>query len=368
MKYIHLIDSTFREGKQSSSNRMLLGKARRYVQIIDKMGVEYMEIMHPYISTNFLNEYQKVVKLKTNLKIFTYSRINDKDLTLLQKIGVKNVSTSLIGNNEQIIMRQALKIINWAQKNNIKLRLSIENSFQIDKDIICRVCKKICKHKVVSHICFADSNGCATPEIVGIFFQHIHNSIMKKIPIEFHFHNDQGLAAANFYTVYKLAKKTHRDILFAVSVSGMGERNGILSYGDVLSVVSVSEEKDTKKRYRINFYKDLLSLIFPLKASFNRDPLSPSAFGHVAASHIKRVIENNKFQTVKPKSFGFIPNYVIGELFSADALIEISRKYFGLEISSKKAKDISTRVRNSFSMQDKDLTISELETIVRSGL
>lgn len=368
MKYIHLVDTTLREGKQSSLNNLLVNKAKQYITLIDKMGIEYAEINHPYVSTTFLSEYRKVVGLKTNIKLFAHSAPRIGDLELLKNEGVKNISTFLIGTNENTLSKEALGLLDWGKKNNITLRISIENAFMIDKKTVCGVFNKICRHKAIAHLCLSDSTGLATPEMITSLLKRINASVIKRVPIELHFHNDRGLAAANFYAAYQLAEKLHRHILISVSLCGLGERNGIVSYGDVFSILSTDKNTQLHERYQTKLYKKLVDLIFPKEYFFNRDPLNPSSFKHTAVSHIKRVITKGAFEPVKPDNFGFSSTFAIGELFGTDALIEIANTHLKIEIPYQKAKRISAYIRNSFSKKKKNLTIQDLELLIKTRL
>lgn len=366
MSYIHLLDSTLREGKQSALNELLIGKELNYVKLLDKIGIEFLEINHPYTSENFLETYRQIKKLNANIKIFAHTKLVREDLNLLSKEKVEYISSFVTGDKPQKMINDALVALDWSLNNKIKMRLSIENTFLLKPATVVKVFKEIHKHKALHNIALSDTNGSVTPDVFKSFFMQLDKSIDKKIPIEVHFHNDYGLAGANLYQCYLLATKLKRHVIVSISLAGMGERNGILSYGDVFATMSLFEKDSLLKKYKTKYYKDLFKLIFTDNKNFNRDPLNPDAFLNIATSHIKGVVEKDMYQAIKSKDYGFPTKFLIGELLGTDALMAIARNFWNIEIPRQKATKISKLVRGNFAKNRHNLNINELKSIISS--
>lgn len=320
MDNLSLIDCTLREGQQSSMGHLLKNKAIAYIRCIDSIGIEYIELNNPYTSKSSLQIYESIKKLKLKARIFVHTMADRNNVNLLIKEKVKGISILFRGNNIKFLYKESDFFLKIARKNNVALRMGIENTFSIDPNIICKLIKMVQHYVSLERVSLSDTYGICTPELISKYMYLIDEKLRKNLPLELHLHNDHGLAAANFYEAYKIAKTIKRKIVVSISLAGMGERNGILSYGDVFSILYLLDSTALKKKYNISFYKDLLSLIFSNNSLFNRDPLGFNAFTHGASSHIIGVIKRGDYQAINPKDFNFKKNILISEITGAAAI------------------------------------------------
>lgn len=102
---------------------------------------------------------------------------------------------------------------------------------------------------------------------------------------------------------------------------GLGERNGILSYGDLFSNML---RLKIPHNFNLEFYGELLSIMDKQKIFFNRDPINTNNFYHFASSHIISNIHGNKYENLDPHSFGLKSNLVFNQLTTDDVYNQVA--------------------------------------------
>ena len=137
--------------------------------------------------------------------------------------------------------------------------------------------------------------------------------------------------------------------MFDISVAGFGERNGILSYGDVFAILHLLNSEKLEARYNTEAYAGLVRFIErEMGVSLcRRDPLNPWAFSHSAAPHLDGMINGNgAYQVIPGGPFGFETRLNIGHGVTGwEGLRVFARKEMRVKLTERKAKNIAAAVR-----------------------
>ncbi|MFA6253708.1 MAG: hypothetical protein WC640_00385 [Candidatus Paceibacterota bacterium] len=296
---IEIVDTTFREGRQSKfSNQILIAKFPKYLKIMTKLGISSFELSGIFATTKLLRAVAKYPKSEFYFHCYPSSK-NWIFFSEKRVVGVSSFVDPAKPNQE--IFSDLAKL----SKKFKGIRISIENSFGSSKKDLLATTKKVLKISSLKRIGFSDTLGICTPEMVDEIFTAIIPQIPYSVDIEFHFHNDCGLAAANFYHLCEKSFLIKNKIIVSASMGGLGERNGILSLGDVLAIWSRLTPKDIEAKYDLKKYASAYKIIFDSDNIYQRDPLSPDSFFHYAKSHIAKIKKGDKFSALEPKRFGF---------------------------------------------------------------
>ena len=218
------------------------------------------------------------------------------------------------------VLENLYQVVNLTKKHKIELRVSLEHALTTPLEKVKKAYQKIASVEGVDRVGVADTTGIALPEKLKKYALSVYRLIPNQMPIQFHIHNDHGLAAASFYELLKLAQVRKRKAMFDISIVGYGERNGILSHGDVLSILYVINKAKCKKKYKISAYAKLVKFIekqigIPIS---RRDPLNPWAFSHSAGPHLDGMLKGGVYQLIKPEDFGFIQRLNVGHSVTGD--------------------------------------------------
>jgi isopropylmalate/homocitrate/citramalate synthase len=269
--YLQFSDSTLREGRQAYGFHLNEGDSLKFIKLIDEMGIEFLELNHPASSKGLQKIIRKAVNLKlkkTNLT--THIRCDLRDIDLALNLGIKNLNLYIpIDQKSDLKVQKSIekgflfleKALDKYKDENLKIRLSLEHSFSINLKDLKKAFLNFLRFKEIKRIGLADTTGSCFPEKVVEYFQVLDKIILKEIDFQLHLHNDHGLAAANFYEILKLASKLERKTIFDLTVFGLGERNGILSYGNIFAILYLINAKKLKNHYAINKYHRLSKVI-----------------------------------------------------------------------------------------------------------
>ena len=351
---ISLSDTTQREGRQSEGVHLSPEASVEHARLVDRLGIDYLELNHP-ASSPTLN---KLVKEISNLglkktKVVTHVRCNFRDVQTAIETGVQGINTyiPIKPHSEEAVqsaIKQAIeedlpKIVELTRKNEVELRVSVEHALSLPLKLLTHVYREVSCLDGVHRVGIAETTGVCWPWKLREYAEAIYQVIPEKTPIQFHMHNDHGLVAANFLEILGLLAKNGRKAVFDISIAGYGERNGILSYGDVFSILYLLNSKKLKARYNIDKYGDLVRFVekeigVPL---CRRDPLNPWAFSHSAAPHLDGMInDSNPYQAISPEDFGFELKLNVGHCVTGHEGIKyFAQREMGFEIPDEAAKE-----------------------------
>ena len=369
---ISILDTTYREGKQSYLGYSLPASMVGFAKLLDKIGIRYMEVGYPFGSDIYLKEFRELLREDLKIQITVHSALNANNFGRLIKEGVNNIAVSLRFSDisEQIVDDKIIElknIIDHCLKKygaSIRLRIGIEYAFKLPMVHLLRLCKKISEIENVERLSFCDTDGTSTPEIITTRLKALNEALPKKVQIEVHLHNDCGLASTNLYAAYELFRNGERDLTVDATVGGIGERNGIVSTGDILSLLYIFEKRALERDYSTKYYAELYRYIY-VNQAFNRDPLNPMSFAHASGIHIKRFVESGTYQSIDPISFGQATIFIFNEFTSSDVVMIYSKRIFGVEMDRDLASKCASEVRNLSSKRKGNLTENELISIVK---
>lgn len=372
-------DTTLREGRQSEGSHITEEAAIDYARLIDEIGFEYIELNHPASSKSAYRQLERTAKLGLKTKVVTHVRCLPKDVKLAIDTGVKAVNTLISidprtykahGVPLEKALENLYRVVRLTKKHQIELRVSLEHALTTPLGKAKKAYQKIASVKGVDRVGIADTTGIALPEEFEKYTSMVYQAIPKDTAIQFHFHNDHGLAAANFYQILKLSQTKKRKAMFDISLSGFGERNGILSHGDVLAILYVLDKEKCKQKYNLPVYAKLVKFIekeigIPLS---RRDPLNPWAFSHSAGPHLDGMLKGNVYQLIRPEDFGFTQKLNIGHSVTGyHGLTHFIKKEMKMDISEQKAKEIAFMVKEAASMNG-PFTDDKLKEFIKEHL
>jgi homocitrate synthase len=372
IEYIALSDSTQREGRQAGIFHLNGEDSLKHLKMINDIGIEYAELNHPASSIILKELAQKAVKLNLDKTVVTvHVRCKKRDIETVLETGIKNINIyiPISAESEKTILKSIndcwgdyKEIVKIAKRNKLKIRISLEHSFSISLDIFEIVIKKIAQPKVVTRIGLADTTGTCFPGEMKKYLKKIYQVVSKDKEVQVHLHNDHGLAGANFWQVVNLAQEYKRKVIVDVSFLGLGERNGILSFGDAFSILYIINSNKLRRKYKLNRYGKVKNFIQKrIGDSFERDPLNGNAFSHSAGPHLDGMLKGKQYQKINPLDFGFTSKYNVGHCVTGWIGVQKwVKEKMNKKIGPRKAKEIAAEIRNYTSekgpLKEKKLT------------
>lgn len=232
-----IVDTTLRDGEQQAGLVFSTKEKVSIAQGLDAAGVKFIEAGTPAMGKNEQDTMSRLFKLKLNATLISWNRANENDILASIACGFSWIHISLpvsdlnikykLGKSREWVLAQLRDSIEFAKSNGCNVTVGAEDSSRADPDFFLQFAKTAADSGAV-RIRFADTVGCLDPFSAYKSIKYLTQRC--PIPIEFHGHNDFGLAVANTIAAFKAG------VTFAsCTVSGAGERAGNASMQDILA-------------------------------------------------------------------------------------------------------------------------------------
>jgi isopropylmalate/homocitrate/citramalate synthase len=372
---ISILDTTYREGKQSYLGNILPDSMVNYAKLLKKVGINYMEIGYPFTSDIYLHEFRKLLKEKINIQICVHSALDKDNFKKLIEEGVTVIATSVRFKNPTkdtisskiFEIKQAIDYCSSISNNALLFRIGIENAFKLPEFFLLTFCKKILKIDNIIRISLSDTDGSTTPKVVKSRLAMLDKLLPKNKVLELHLHNDCNLASANLYEAFILFKNSKREFVIDATLGGIGERNGVTSIGDIFSLLYHNDKNLLRSNYFTKYYADLYKYIFKEQV-FNRDPLNPTSFSHSSGLHIAKFLETGSYQSINPETFGYKPKLIFNDFINSDAICVLLKMRLGIDINKKRASEYASIIRNLSAEKKSDFSEAQILKILEGFL
>ena len=202
----NFIDSTLREGEQFSGTHFTIEDKREIAHLLDRFGVEYMELSTPVASPQSADALRALADMPRRFKLLTHIRANMDDARLAVDCGVDGADVYIGTSNymreyshgkslEQVI-DIGQKVIAYLNGEGIETRFSTEDTFRSNFADVMTVYRAM-DLAGVNRVGVADTVGIADPLQTYNLISNLRDVV--SCDIEFHGHNDSSCAVANAF-------------------------------------------------------------------------------------------------------------------------------------------------------------------------
>ena len=223
-----IVDTTLRDGEQSPGIVFSIEEKLEIVGLLDKSGVYEIELGIPNINIESY-EYVQILKEKSiKSKLSLWSRMNTEDVkkAISYKPDILHIGVpvsyvqiySKLKKNKTWVQKTMANCIELAMEKGISVTVGLEDASRSDEGFVVGIAK-IFKGMGGNTVRIADTVGVLTPERSGTLVKNIYRET--GLDLEFHAHNDLGMAVANSIEAAKSGAK-----YIDCTVLGIGERSG----------------------------------------------------------------------------------------------------------------------------------------------
>ncbi len=332
MERVTIFDSTLRDGSQAEGISFSVEDKIRIVEVLDELGVDYIEAGNPSSNIKELEFFKQASKLKLNhSKIVAFGSTRrchidaeaDKGLKALLDANTKIVS--IFGKSSLFHVRDILKTteeenlnmifssIAYLVKNGREVFFDAEHFFDGYKnspEYAIKTLKVACEAGC-SAVVLCDTNGGSFPTEVA----EIVNVVKKEInvTIGIHTHDDTGQAVANScIAVYNGARQVQGTLI------GIGERCGNTNLSTIIGNLEGKQGYTCLPPNHLSLLKDCCTKVAEISnmSIFRNMPyIGRSAFAHKAGMHIDAVIKSSSsFEHINPDLVGNSRRFLLSEV------------------------------------------------------
>lgn len=298
---VNIIDATLREGVQTVQCSFDAAQSALLAKRIAAFGVDMVECGHAKISEAEVERIRAVVAVSP-VPVLTHARcrIEDVDAALTTGapwIGVFasfndiSLATKFKGMTREDVGGMFERTIAYAKRYDLKVRATIEDGGRTAvRDIFTLAA--IAQRAGADRLCFADSVGMLMPGETFDVLSLLHREF-PSLELEYHVHDDQGLALANSLEAMRAGVKW-----LSTSCNGIGERAGIT---DTFQLAALLHTRFGVDRFQLGQARALSELV-EVYSRVARTPTQPvvgvNAFSHVARLHQIAVREDSAAYSV----------------------------------------------------------------------
>jgi len=263
---IRIVDTTLRDGEQKAGIALCMQDKVEIAKLLSRAGIYQIEAGIPAMGGDEKNSIRKIASLGLKSKISTWNRMNIADIThsiecfpdiIHISVPASDIQIkSKLGKDRRWVVDNLKRCICFALESGCETIIGIEDASRADLGFILDIIFAAC-YEGVKRIRYADTVGICYREKVYKDIKALKSVF--DIGIEFHAHNDLGMAVSNSIAAYR-AGADYIDC----TIGGIGERAGNCDYHEfVRSAKACLGELDyVTLTDVINIQNSIMSMIY----------------------------------------------------------------------------------------------------------
>jgi len=304
----YFIDTTLRDGEQAPGVVFSLPEKIRIAALLDAAGVPELEIGTPAMGETEVQNIRAICDMGFGFKTLSWCRATKQDIRHAKSADTNGVHISFpvspilmqaMGKNTDWVMQQLRDLIDFATPLFDYVTIGAQDASRADKTFL-RDFVGAASAFGASRVRLADTVGTLNPISTYDLVNSIR-SIDKKLSLEFHAHNDLGMATANTLAAYMAGANC-----LSTTVNGLGERAGNAPMEEVAMALKISAGVES------TLFTESFSELSAYVARVSNRPLSASkpitgdlVLTHESGIHTSCLLKDrNSYQLIPAASIG----------------------------------------------------------------
>jgi homocitrate synthase NifV len=367
---IHIIDSTLRDGEQAPGVVFSRAEKLEIAASLAACGIPELEAGTPAIDEEERADLSAIVDLHLPSRVSAWCRATEQDLRLAESCGVDSAHISFpvspllfdaFGKEESWLWSSLPEIVGSALARFRYVSVGAQDASRADAALLNRFVLAA-RDAGASRIRVADTVGIWNPHRTWRCFRRLRAIAGNRLSIEFHGHNDLGMATANTIS----AVEGGADAV-SVTVNGLGERAGNAPLEEVVMALRHTQRADS------GIDTSRLSALCGLVANRARRPIhrakpivGADVFRHESGIHTAALLKTpTAYQPFPCEETGRTPEpFAIGK-HSGSAGLQSLLEAGGISVPAWLCPEIVAAVRRRARVQKGAVSPQELAAIAR---
>jgi homocitrate synthase NifV len=372
LRNVRIVDTTCRDGEQMPGISFTIEEKIDMCRRLEAIGIEQVETFATYNDSDRKCAKQLASSMK-DISVMGWNRMVITDIEDSISSGIDAVSIST--DTSDMALKQKLKMsredqlvrlaecVDFAKSHGVYVCFNAGDASRTHLDYLVEFAKAG-KEAGGDRFRICDTVGVLTPRAS----ENMVSTLMSEVEInlEFHAHNDFGLAIANALAACEAASRFEKNTLWvSTTINGLGERAGNVPLEVFLMNLY---ERHGVDKYEL---KDLLSLCRKVedtsgqKIPLNYPVVGGNMFTHKSGIHVDGVLKNpDLYEAINPELIGGERRIALGK-HSGKAAIRHKLELLDIGASSAEMEWIRSEVNRISEANKKDLTDEEFLEICR---
>lgn len=365
--FVSLNDTTLRDGEQAPGVAFTASEKYDIAEALMIAGVPEIEAGTPAMGDEEIEVIQEIASLRQTCRIIAWSRMTEGDIKAAKRSHANAINLSipmsdgLLETKLHIDRDEALKRIAYhtamALDGGFEVAIGGEGASKADPDYLIRVAE-VAEKAGAFRLRLADTVGILDPFSTYDLVHRVTSAI--GMDIEFHGHDDLGLATANALAAVRAGARH-----ISVTVGGLGERAG----NTPLEELAVALEKLDGLSTGIDL-KQLQPMAERVAHAANRPIPAGKAivgqdvFTHESGIHVAAMLKQpTSYEGINPAALGRRHRFVIGK-HSGRAALHNALDALGLEPDESVLPALMALVRHTAAREKMAITPQRLEDLL----